>query len=108
MGIGVRLHDLRDEYSMFVMAFEKISQNDTDAHLTFFSWRRIDDTVIPARGKVSGSYANSALIKTDANRAGFDEAIVLDRMGTSRKVCNEHFHGARWNFNYTAHNGHIS
>jgi len=27
------------------------------------------------------AYANSALIKTDANRAGFDEAIVLDHNG---------------------------
>jgi branched-chain amino acid aminotransferase len=30
---------------------------------------------------VAGSYANSALIKTDANRAGFDEALVLDNNG---------------------------
>ena len=81
MGIGVRLHDLKDEFSMFVMAFEKYVKNDADAHLTFSSWRRIDDNVIPARSKVAGSYANSALIKTDANRAGFDEAIVLDQNG---------------------------
>ena len=71
----------RDEFSMFVMAFEKYLKNDTNAHVTFSSWRRIDDNVIPARGKVSGAYANSALIKTDANRAGFDEAIVLDQNG---------------------------
>jgi branched-chain amino acid aminotransferase len=37
--------------------------------------------MIPARGKVAGAYANSALIKTDANRAGFDEALVLDQNG---------------------------
>lgn len=81
MGIGVKLHDLRDEFSMFVIPFEKYVQNDTNAHVTFSSWRRIDDNVIPARGKVSGAYANSALIKTDANRAGFDEALVLDHNG---------------------------
>jgi len=81
MGIGVRLHDLRDEYCMFVMAFEKYVPNDTNAHITFSSWRRIDDNAIPARGKIAGAYANSALIKTDANRAGFDEAIVLDQNG---------------------------
>jgi len=80
-GIGVRLHNLRDEFSMFVVAFEKYLSNDTNAHLTFSSWRRIDDNAIPARGKISGSYANSALIKTDANRAGFDEAIVLGQEG---------------------------
>ena len=81
MGIGVRLHDLKDELSMFVMAFEKYVKNDTNAHLTFSSWRRIDDNAIPARGKMAGAYVNSALIKTDANRAGFDEAIVLDQNG---------------------------
>ncbi len=81
MGIGVRLHNLRDEFSMFVTAFDKYLSNDSDAHLTFSSWRRIDDNTIPARGKISGAYANSALIKTDANRAGFDEAIVLDQDG---------------------------
>ena len=81
MGIGVRLHNLKDEFSMFVTSFDKYVQNDTNAHVTISSWRRIDDNVIPARGKVAGAYANSALIKTDANRAGFDEALVLDNNG---------------------------
>ena len=81
MGIGVRLHDLKDEFCMFVVAFDKYVKNDDNAHVTVSSWRRIDDNVIPARGKVSGAYANSALAKTDANRAGFDEALVLDSHG---------------------------
>ena len=81
IGIGVRLHDLRDEFCMFVMAYEPYVKNDTNAHVTISSWRRVDDNVIPARGKVAGAYANSALIKTDANRAGFDEALVLDQHG---------------------------
>ena len=81
LGIGVRLHDLKDEFSMFVTAFDKYVQNDTNAHVTISAWRRIDDNAIPARGKVTGAYANSALIKTDANRAGFDEALVLDNNG---------------------------
>ena len=81
MGIGVRLHDLKDEFCMFIMAFEKYVKNDTNAHVTFSSWRRIDDNAIPARGKIAGAYVNSALIKTDANRAGFDEALVLDQNG---------------------------
>lgn len=81
LGIGVRLHDLKDEFCIFTLAFEKYVKNDTNAHVTISSWRRIDDNMIPARGKVSGAYANSALIKTDANRAGFDEALVLDQNG---------------------------
>ena len=81
LGIGVKLHDLKDEFCMFVMAYVPYVKNDTNAHVTVSSWRRIDDNVIPARGKVAGAYANSALIKTDAVRSGFDEALVLDNNG---------------------------
>ncbi|HSK86745.1 MAG TPA: branched-chain amino acid transaminase [Anaerolineales bacterium] len=81
LGIGVRLHNLKDEFYMFVIAYEPYVKNDTNAHVTISSWRRVDDNVIPARGKVAGAYANSALIKTDANLAGFDEALVLDNNG---------------------------
>jgi branched-chain amino acid aminotransferase len=81
MGIGVKLHGLKDEFCMFVIAYEPYVKNDTNAHATFSSWRRIDDNVIPARGKISGAYVNSAFIKTDAVRAGFDEALVLDNNG---------------------------
>lgn len=80
-GIGVRLHDLRDEVSIFAIPFGAYGKNEDGAHVTISSWRRIDDNVIPARGKISGAYANSALIKTDAIRAGFDEALVLDNNG---------------------------
>jgi len=81
MGIGVKLHDLKDEFCMFVIEYQPYVKNDTNAHATISSWRRIDDNVIPARGKVAGAYANSALIKTDANLSGFDEALVLDNNG---------------------------
>jgi branched-chain amino acid aminotransferase len=80
-GIGVRLHDLKDELTIFSMPFKQYLKNDTNAHVTVSSWRRLDDNMIPARGKVSGAYANSALIKTDAARAGFDEALVLNQDG---------------------------
>jgi branched-chain amino acid aminotransferase len=80
-GIGVRLHDLRDEVSIFAIPFGAYGKNEDGAHITVSSWRRIDDNVIPARGKISGAYANSALIKTDAIRSGFDEALVLDNNG---------------------------
>ncbi len=79
--IGVKLHGLRDELTIFSVPFGKYLANDTGAHATISSWRRIDDNMIPARAKVNGAYVNSALIKTDAQRAGFDEAIVLTEDG---------------------------
>jgi len=41
----------------------------------------VDDNMIPARGKISGAYVNSAFIKTDAVQSGFDEALVLTQEG---------------------------
>lgn len=79
--IGVKLHDLKDELTIFSVPFERYVTNDSDAHVTISSWRRVDDNSIPARGKISGAYANSALIKTDAFKAGFDEALVLNQDG---------------------------
>lgn len=80
-GIGVRLHDLQDEISMFALPLGAYGKNEDGAHVTISSWRRVDDNVIPARGKISGAYVNSAMIKTDSMRAGFDEALVLDQNG---------------------------
>ncbi len=79
--IGVRLHDLKDEFTLFALPYGSYMKNDADAHVTISSWRRIDDNVIPARGKISGAYVNSALAKTDAVRAGYDEALVLTQDG---------------------------
>jgi branched-chain amino acid aminotransferase len=45
------------------------------------SFRRISsDAVIPA-AKATGQYVNSVLAKMEATRAGYDEAILLDRRG---------------------------
>ncbi len=45
------------------------------------SWRRVDDTAIPARGKINGAYVNSALAKSEAMLSGFDDAILLNQDG---------------------------
>ncbi len=79
--IGVKCHDMTDEITIFTVPFGRYVSNDTGAHVTISGWRRIDDNTIPARGKISGAYVNSALIKTDALRAGFDEALVLTQDG---------------------------
>lgn len=79
--IGVRLHDLTDEVAMFAVPFSRYVERDQGAHVTVSSWRRIDDNMIPARGKITGAYVNSALIKSDAVQAGFDEALVLNMDG---------------------------
>src|SRR3972149_6194586 len=64
--IGVKLHDLKTEITIFSVPFDKYVSNDTGAHVTVSSWRRVDDNSIPARGKIAGAYVNTAFIKSDA------------------------------------------
>jgi branched-chain amino acid aminotransferase len=78
--IGVRLHNLTPKMAIAIVPFGRYIDSP-GAHVTISSWRRVDDNIIPARGKVVGAYVNSALAKTDAQLAGFDEAIVLDQSG---------------------------
>ncbi len=80
-GIGVRLHDIEDAFTIWSIPFGRYIQNEEGAHVCFSAWHRVDDNSIPARGKIAGSYANSALIKSDAVLAGYDEALVLNNDG---------------------------
>lgn len=79
--IGVKLHGVQHELSICAVPFDKYITDDTNAHVTISSWRRVDDNIIPARGKIAGAYANSAFIKSDAALAGYDDALVLTQEG---------------------------
>jgi branched-chain amino acid aminotransferase len=79
--IGVKLHDLNSEVCMLSLPFGDYLPAKEGARVTFSSWRRVDDNSIPARGKIIGAYVNSAFIKSDAARSGFDDALVLNQDG---------------------------
>ena len=79
--LGVRLHDLDDDFLMFIAPFGPYLDIEKGARCCTSSWRRVEDTAIPARAKITGIYANSALAKTEAQLNGFDEAIMLDERG---------------------------
>lgn len=79
--IGVRLHDLDHDVTIFSVPFGRYIEKEEGANVCISSWRRIDDNAVPARGKIVGAYANSAFIKSEAVLNGFDEAIVLNQDG---------------------------
>jgi branched-chain amino acid aminotransferase len=79
--IGVRLHNLEDDFSIIVATLPAYLDADKGVRCCTSSWRRVDDTMIPTRGKITGIYINSALAKTEANIRGFDEAILLSYDG---------------------------
>ncbi|OGG00839.1 branched-chain-amino-acid transaminase [Candidatus Gottesmanbacteria bacterium RBG_16_38_7b] len=55
------------------------------------NWVRINDNMIPARGKVSGGYINSSLAKGDAVRLGFDDALMLSSDGHVSEASGANF-----------------
>jgi len=79
--IGVRLHNLTPVVGMAAVPFGSYLGKEDGIHVAVSSWTRVSDNVIPARGKLAGSYVNSALAKTDAVLAGFDEALLLNDHG---------------------------
>lgn len=79
--LGVRLHDLEDDILIFDAPFGPYLDVDAPIRCMTSSWRRVEDPSIPARIKNTGMYVNSALAKTDAILAGFDEAIMLNADG---------------------------
>lgn len=51
------------------------------ARLMTSSWMRLDPRTMPMRAKATANYANSALARVEAIKAGFDEAIMLNSDG---------------------------
>ncbi|MSQ23461.1 MAG: branched-chain amino acid transaminase [Chloroflexi bacterium] len=79
--IGVRLHNLQDDIFIFVHPFGAYLDAEKGIRCCTSSWRRVPDTSIPGRAKVTGIYVNSALAKTEAWDRGYDEAILLTHEG---------------------------
>jgi branched-chain amino acid aminotransferase len=79
--VGVKLHGLEDDLLIIVTTLPPYIDAEGGCRVRTSSWRRVDDTMIPARGKISGIYVNSALAKTEAIEDGYDEAILLSNDG---------------------------
>ena len=75
--IGVRLHNLEHSFFIYAIPFGNYVEIEGGIRCMVSTWRRVPDQSLPARAKVTGSYAQSALAKSEAVEAGFDEAIVL-------------------------------
>ena len=75
--IGVRLHNLNHSFFIYAVPFGNYVEIDDGIRCMVSTWRRVSDQSLPARAKITGSYAQSALAKSEAVEAGFDEAIVL-------------------------------
>ncbi len=78
--IGVKLHDVPESFAICTAPMGNYVGTG-GIRCMVSSWRRIDDTMAPARAKCTGLYVNSALAKSEALQGGFDEAILLTMDG---------------------------
>jgi branched-chain amino acid aminotransferase len=79
--IKVGLIGLEDAFCCYTAPMGAYHDIEKGLAVTVSGWRRIDDNVIPARGKVTGGYVNAALAIADAQQGGYDEAILLTSDG---------------------------
>lgn len=79
--VGLRIHDLDDDFLIYVVPFGNYLESDKGIRCTFSSWQRMEDTIIPPSAKVTGMYVNNSLAKSEAIWRGYDEAIMLTRDG---------------------------
>lgn len=78
---NLKLHELASDFTLIIVPFGSYIDSEGAIKCCTSSWRRMDDTIIPPRVKISGHYVNSILAKTEAVMAGFDEAIMLNEDG---------------------------
>ncbi len=85
-----RLRGIGDELSVYMLQLGDYLDLQRGQKAIVSSWFRVPDNAIPSRGKLSGSYINSAFVKDEAEEKGADEAIVLNTSGkvAEGSACN--------------------
>ncbi|CCF82294.1 branched-chain amino acid transaminase [Nitrolancea hollandica] len=81
LALTPRLAGLRDALAIYMIELDDYLDLSAPVRLMVSSWQRIEDNIIPSRGKVTGAYINSSLAKDQASDAGYDDAIMLNRDG---------------------------
>jgi len=76
------LHEVESDFGLIIIPFGSYIDNDRAIRCQTSSWRRPDDSIIPTGVKLTGLYTTGILAKTEAVKAGFDEAILLNMNGS--------------------------
>ncbi len=79
---NLKLHEIKDDLCVIVVPFGSYIANDRPLRCQTSSWRRPEDAMMPTGVKIAGLYTTSILAKTEAIKAGYDEAVLLNWDGT--------------------------
>lgn len=78
------------EFAMYSLPLNDYLDTTKPIHVAISSWNRVPDNCIPARAKPTGIYINSALARDEANKNGFQEAVLLSADGSVSEGSGEH------------------
>lgn len=78
--VRVRPRDVKAHFLCFGFGLKRYFEGH-GLRCAVSSWVRPPSSAMPPMGKVNGAYANSFLASTEATRAGYDEAIMLNHRG---------------------------
>ncbi len=67
------------ELAIYMLPMSYYFDPNKGLKVMFSTWQRNSNKAIPPRTKATGGYLNSALAIHEANKAGFDSAIMLDK-----------------------------
>jgi len=98
--LSPRLKNDGDDLAIYVLSLKNYLPT-SGLKSCISSWRRFDDDVMSTKAKITGSYFNSALAKTDALLAGFDEPIFLNRDGKVSEASSANLFGVKDGVVYT-------
>jgi branched-chain amino acid aminotransferase len=80
LGIAPRLHNVEKDLLVYGLELgDYLPPEGVKCKIS--SWCRQEDRSAPMRGKISGTYVNVALAKSEAADSGFHEAIFLNSQG---------------------------
>jgi branched-chain amino acid aminotransferase len=68
---------IAETFAIYVTPYGKHADATEGIRCMVSSWRRIPEQAVPLHAKITGVYINSALMKSEALRHGYDEAISL-------------------------------
>src|SRR5256885_1654606 len=72
---------IEETFAIYTTPYGKHVESADGIRCMVSSWRRIPDQAVPPRAKITGTYVNSCLIKSEAVQNGYDEAISLTMDG---------------------------
>jgi branched-chain amino acid aminotransferase len=79
--LSPKLRGIKDELAIYMLPLDDYVDLSAPLKLMVSSWQRVEDNIIPSRGKITGAYINSSFAKDQATEGGYDDAIMLNREG---------------------------